>query len=71
MKYRYIIFLVLVVLSSVDASAQRRKMQQQVVEPDTAQVVKDYIDSLTMLRRQLDSLHQVNAQLKTEVSDGQ
>ena len=69
MKYRYIIFLVLVVLSSVDASAQRRK-KQQVVKPDTAQVVKDYIDSLAMLRRQLDSLHQVNAQLRTEVSDG-
>ena len=69
MKYRYIIFLVLVVLSSVDASAQRCK-KQEVEKPDTAQVVKDYIDSLTMLRRQLDSLHQANAQLRTEVSDG-
>ena len=65
MKYRYIIIVLLAVLLFVDASAQR-----QVVKPDTAQVVKDYMDSLAVLRHQLDSLHQVNAQLRTEVSDG-
>ena len=69
MKYRYIIVVLLIVLSFVDASAQRSK-QSRVVTPDTAQVVKDYMDSLVVLRRQLDSLHQVNAQLRTEVSDG-
>ena len=69
MKYRYIIVVLLIVLSFVDASAQRSK-QSRVVKPDTAQVVKDYMDSLVVLRRQLDSLHQVNAQLRTEVSDG-
>ena len=56
-------------LSLVDVSAQRRS-QRQVEKPDTAQVVKDYMDSLAVLRHQLDSLHQVNAQLRTEVSDG-
>ena len=69
MKYRYIIVVLLIVLLFVDASAQRSK-QSRVVTPDTAQVVKDYMDSLVVLRRQLDSLHQVNAQLRTEVSDG-
>jgi hypothetical protein len=69
MKYRYIIVVLLIVLSFVDALAQRSK-QSRVVKPDTAQVVKDYMDSLVVLRRQLDSLHQVNAQLRTEVSDG-
>ena len=69
MKYRYIIVVLLIVLSFVDALAQRSK-QSRVVTPDTAQVVKDYMDSLVVLRRQLDSLHQVNAQLRTEVSDG-
>jgi hypothetical protein len=68
MKYRYIIVL-LIVLSFVDVSAQRHS-QRQVEKPDTAQVVKDYMDSLAVLRHQLDSLHQVNAQLRTEVSDG-
>ena len=69
MRYKYIIILLLAVLSSVDASAQHRK-KQQAVQPDTAQVVKDYIDSLVLLRRQLDSLQQVNTQLRTGVSDG-
>ena len=69
MKYRYIIVVLLIVLFFVDALAQRSK-QSRVVTPDTAQVVKDYMDSLVVLRRQLDSLHQVNAQLRTEVSDG-
>ena len=69
MKYRYIIVVLLIVLSFVDASAQHSR-RRQVVKPDTARVVKDYMDSLVVLRRQLDSLHQVNAQLRTEVSDG-
>ena len=59
----------MIVLSFVDASAQRRR-QRQAVKPDTAQIVKDYMDSLAVLRHQLDSLHRVNAQLRTEVSDG-
>ena len=59
----------MIVLSFVDASAQRRR-QRQAVKPYTAQIVKDYMDSLAVLRHQLDSLHRVNAQLRTEVSDG-
>jgi len=71
MKYKYILFLLLGMLASGDVVAQRT--QKAVVEeqqPDTAQVVKDYIDSLSVLRRQLDSLQQLNAALRSEVSDG-
>lgn len=75
MRYKYIFLLMLAVLSSADASAQRRKQNMQVeqvevAKPDTAQVVKDYIDSLAVLRRQLDSLQQVNLRLRTEADDG-
>ena len=71
MKYKYILLLALAVISSTDMLAQRKKKQVvEEVKPDTAQVVKNYLDSLTVLRRQLDSLQQVNTQLRTEVSDG-
>ncbi len=70
MKYKYILFLVASLLLTVDASAQRAKRKVVEVKPDTAQVVKDYIDSLTVLRQRLDSLEKVNNQLRTESSDG-
>lgn len=68
MKYKYVILFAVVLLAVGQAAAQRhvRKVQQ----PDTAQVVKDYIDSLQQLRRQLDSLQQVNSQLRRESDDG-
>lgn len=68
MRYKYVLALCLVLIAFVDASGQRRK--KILTNPDTAQVVKDYMDSLTVLRRQLDSLQQVNSQLRTESSDG-
>ena len=40
MKYRYIIVVVLIVRSLVDALGQRSK-KSRVVKPDIAQVVKD------------------------------
>ncbi len=64
---------------TTDASAQRRgrrtaKVVPQVVDsiqvPDTAQVVKDYIDSLRVLRQRMDSLQQANAALRQEADDG-
>ncbi|MDE6003596.1 MAG: hypothetical protein K2G76_08945, partial [Prevotella sp.] len=56
----------------MDASAQRRrqKAEEKLSKPDTAQVVKSYIDSLAVLRRQLDSLQQVNQKMRTEADDG-
>ena len=71
MKYKYIILLALAIISSTDMLAQRKKKQVvEEVKPDTAQVVKNYLDSLTVLRRQLDSLQQVNTTLRNEVTDG-
>jgi hypothetical protein len=54
-------------LLSVDASAQRKGRK---VKPDTALIVKNYMDSLALLRKQLDSVQQVNLLLRKESSDG-
>lgn len=72
MRYKHIFFLVLAVIASMDASAQRRrqKVEEKLNKPDTALVVKSYIDSLAVLRRQLDSLQQVNQKMRTEANDG-
>jgi len=85
MKYKYIFLLLAAALIVTDASAQRKKKTtkvQPVVEevksaqeevsqtPDTSLVVRNYIDSLTVLRKLLDSLEQVNAALKSESTDG-
>ena len=80
MKYKYILILLAVALTAVDASAQRKgkkaAKKAAVVEApvmktnDADLLVKSYTDSLAALRRQLDSLQQVNSELRTEVSDG-
>ncbi len=70
MKYKCILFFVASLLLTVDASAQRAKNKVVEVKPDTAQVVKDYIDSLTVLRQRLDSLEKVNNKLRSESDDG-
>ena len=67
MKYRYLLFIAALTLLSVDASAQRKGRK---VKPDTALIVKNYMDSLALLRNQLDSVQQVNLQLRKESSDG-
>ena len=72
MKHKYIILLALAIMSSADMLAQytKKKVAEEEVKPGTTQVVKDYLDSLTVLRRQLDSLQQVNTTLRNEVTDG-
>ena len=84
MKYKYIFLLIAAALIATNASAQRKKKttttqpKVEVIQsaadtlqvPDTALVVKNFIDSLRVLRNQLDSLEQVNAALQTEASDG-
>lgn len=67
MKYRYLLFIAALTLLSVDASAQRKGRK---VKPDTALIVKNYMDSLALLRKQLDSVQQVNLLLRKESSDG-
>ena len=66
MKYRYLFLLAALTLLSVDASAQRKGRK---VKPDTALIVKNYMDSLALLRKQLDSVQQ-NLLLRKESSDG-
>ena len=68
MKYKYIFLVLTLVLTVADASAQRARMQRS--RPDTALVVKNYIDSLALLRQQLDSVQRVNQQLRSESNDG-
>ena len=68
MKYKYVLFLAVALLTAGQVSAQRATKKLQ--HPDTAQVVRDYIDSLQVLRRQLDSLQQVNSLLRSEADDG-
>ena len=67
MKYRYLFLLVMLPLLSLDASARRKGIK---VNPDTALIVKNYMDSLALLRSQLDSVQQVNQQLRKESDDG-
>ena len=68
MKYKYIFILFAALLVTSEASAQRRGRRRAKV--DTAQVVKDYKDSLVVLRHRLDSLQRVNETLRSEVTDG-
>jgi hypothetical protein len=67
MKYIYLFLLAALTLLSVDASAQRKGRK---VKPDTALIVKNYMDSLALLRKQLDSVQQMNLLLRKESSDG-
>lgn len=68
MKYKYIFLLLAALLVATEASAQRRGRRR--ANSNTAQVVKDYKDSLVVLRQRLDSMQRVNDSLRTEVTDG-
>ena len=74
MKYRYIFIPVVALLVTMGASAQRKirsSVKKTAVEKvDTPLIVKNYTDSLVVLRQQLDSLQRVNESLRSEVSDG-
>ena len=74
MKHQYILLCLLALLVVPEASAQRRTKKnviaQEQVQPDTLQVVKDYMDSVAVLRQRLDSMEQVNARLRSEQNDG-
>ena len=67
MKYKYIIILLMALLTT-GASAQRTK--RRAAAKSTAQVVKNYQDSLHVLRQRLDSVQRVNEALRTESDDG-
>ena len=63
-----IIILAALLLASSNVFAARKV--RKTAGRDTAQVVRNYIDSLALLRRQLDSLSQENARLRVESTDG-
>ena len=67
MKYKHIFIILLGLLLTLPIQAQRKGRR---ATPDTTQVVKDYVDSLRVLRHQLDSLEQLNNQLRQESTDG-
>lgn len=68
MKYRYILFFVAVMLMASSVSAQRKGNNN--AKSATTQLVQNYVDSLTVLRQQLDSIRFVNDSLKIEATDG-
>lgn len=69
MKYKYLFIFLFTVLWVTPSTAQRTVRRQQA-KPDTLQLVRNYIDSLALLRRQLDSMQQVNQALRRESTDG-
>ena len=74
MKYKYYFILIAALLVTVNVSAQRKSKRSAKVSAvekvDTPLVVKNYSDSLMVLRQQLDSLQRVNESLRAEVTDG-
>lgn len=69
MKYKYLFIFLFTVLWVTPSTAQRT-VRRQLATPDTLQLVKNYIDSLALLRRQLDSMQQENQALRRESTDG-
>ena len=68
MKYKYIFILIMALLVTLESSAQHRGRRR--AKADTAQIVKDYKDSLVVLRQRLDSVQRANDSLRAEVTDG-
>ena len=71
MKYKYILLMMaLLTVSGVSAQRKTAKAAVSKAKQETERMVKNYTDSLTMLRQQLDSLQRINAQLREESDDG-
>ncbi len=68
MKYKNIILGMTALLIATSASAKRVIVEG--AKQDSAQVVRNYIDSLAVLRQQLDSMQRVNEALRSESTDG-
>ena len=68
MKYRYTLLLLAGLLMTTGAAAKHKPTRN--AKADMAQVVKNYIDSLALLRQQLDSMQRGNQQLRQESGDG-
>jgi hypothetical protein len=66
----FFLFLAALLMAQPMAAQKRGRKTVKPAVPDTAQVVKNYIDSLQALRQKLDSLQQVNSELRRESDDG-
>lgn len=64
MKYRYLFLYVMAMLVASNVSAQKSQRQQILNE------LKGYVDSIQVLRHQLDSIQQLNDSLRKEMVDG-
>jgi hypothetical protein len=72
MRYKHIFLLVAALLMTANVSAQSRgKMVAETeVKDTTSMLVKAYMDSLQLMRLQLDSLEAINNRLRQESDDG-
>lgn len=68
MKYRYILLCMVALLISTAVEAQQKRKGNAM--SNTTQLVKNYQDSLAVLRQRLDSVMRVNYLLRTEATDG-
>ena len=68
MKYKYLFILLAVLFVTTDATAQRSRRSRD--RASQALVVRNYMDSLKVLRQQLDSVSRVNDSLRVEPTDG-
>ena len=68
MKYKHFLIVLMVLLVTTETQAQTRG--SKAAKAYSSQIVKNYADSLAMLRQRLDSVLQVNDSLRTEAADG-
>ena len=68
MKYRYMLLCMVALLISTAVEAQQKRKSNGM--SNTTQLVKNYQDSLAVLRQRLDSVMRVNYLLRTEATDG-
>src|SRR5574344_2787190 len=70
MKYKYLLLLLFTLLTATQDMAQRRLTKSGRASADTALIVKQYADSLALLKQQLEEVRRVNDSLHSESTDG-
>ena len=70
MKYKYLLLLLFTLLTATQSMAQRRLTKSGRASADTALIVKQYADSLALLKQQLEEVRRVNDSLHSESTDG-
>lgn len=70
MKYKYLLLLLFTLLTATQSMAQRRLTKSGRASADTALIVKQYAESLALLKQQLEEVRRVNDSLHSESTDG-